>query len=234
MGCLPRSVSSVLLSRGAAGGETRALAALVMPPRWCASLLARIRRASGVSSRAFCRLLLANTTSQSMRPVSSPLAYSLYRPCRLHRPSDDCRKAGVMWRSLVALSRIVTRASLWGPPAGATCRALWVWQNMRRACLRLRAKGIRCSCRTALASERHILTRVVPCRASSMGPTSSIPHGKSMLGEDCSLWLNVSAAGVKGVSGFLAEGSPPSPSECGGMVSEGVRSHPLECLLRFV
>ena len=55
-----------------------------------------------------------------------------------------------------------------------------------------------------------------------MGPTSSIPHGKSMLGEDCSLWLKVSAAGVKGVSGFLAEGSPPSPSECGGMVSEGV------------
>ena len=43
VGCLPRSVARVLLSRGAAGGETRALAALVMPPRWCASLLARIR-----------------------------------------------------------------------------------------------------------------------------------------------------------------------------------------------
>ena len=58
----------------------------------------------------------------------------------------------------------------------------------------------------------------------------SIPHGKSMLGEDCSLfWLKFSAAGVKGVSGFLAEGAPPSPSECGGMVSEGVRSHSLEC-----
>ena len=125
VGCLPRSVSSVLLSRGAAGEETRALAALVMPPRWCASLLARIRRASGVSSRAFCRLLLANTTSQSMRPVNSPLAHSLYRPCRVHRPSDDCRSAGVMWRSLAALSRLVRRASLWGPPAGATCRALW-------------------------------------------------------------------------------------------------------------
>ena len=105
---------------------------------------------------------------------------------------------------------------------------------MRRACLRLRAKGIRCSCRTAFAVERDILAGVVPSRASSMGPTSSIPHGKSMLGEDCSLWLKFSAAGVKGVSGFLAQGSPPSPSECGGMVSEGVRSHPLECLLRFV
>ena len=125
VGCLPRSVASVLLSRGAAGGETRALAALVIPPRWCASLLARIRRASGVSFRAFCRLLPANTTSQSMRPVSSPLAYSLYLPCRLHPPSDDYRRAGVMWKSLVALSRLVTRASLWGPPAGATCRALW-------------------------------------------------------------------------------------------------------------
>ena len=234
VGCLPRSVSCVLLSRGAAGGETRALVALVMPPRWCASLLARIRRASGVSSRAFCRLLPANTTSQSMRPVSSPLAYSLYRPCRLHRPSDDCRRTGVMWRSLVTLSRLVTRASLWGPPAGATCRALWASQKMRRACLRLRAKGIRCSCRTAFAVERDILARVVSSRASSMGPTSSIPHGKSMLGEDCSLWLKVSAAGVDGVSGFLAEGSPHSPSECGGMVSEGVRSHQLECLLRFV
>ena len=66
-----------------------------------------------------------------------------------------------------------------------------------------------------------------------MGPTLSIPHGKSMLGEDCSLWLEGSAAGVEGVSGFLAEGSQPSPSECGGMVSECVRSHPLVCLLRF-
>ena len=105
---------------------------------------------------------------------------------------------------------------------------------MRRACLRLRAKGIRFSCRTACAVEREILARVVPSRASSMGPTFSIPHGKNMLGEDCSLWLNLPAAGVNGVSGFLAEGSPPSPSECGGMVSEGVRPHPLECLLRFV
>ena len=68
----------------------------------------------------------------------------------------------------------------------------------------------------------NILARVVPSRASSMGPISSIPHGKSMLGEDCSLWLKVSAAGVEDVSGFLAEGSPPSPSECGGVVSEGV------------
>ena len=101
---------------------------------------------------------------------------------------------------------------------------------MRRACLRLRAKGIRCSCRIAFAVERDILARVVPSRASSMGPTSSVPHGKSMLGEDCS----ISAAGVEGVPGFLAEDSPLSPSESGGMVSEGVRSHPLECLLRFV
>ena len=32
VGCLLRSVASVLLSRGAAGGEIRALAALMMPP----------------------------------------------------------------------------------------------------------------------------------------------------------------------------------------------------------
>ena len=107
-------------------------------------------------------------------------------------------------------------------------------KKMRRACLRLRAKGIRCFCQTAFAVERNILARVVPSRASSMGPTSSIPHDKSMLSEDCSLWLKFSAAGVEGVSGFLAEGSPRSPSECGGMVSEGVRLHPLECLLKFV
>ena len=104
---------------------------------------------------------------------------------------------------------------------------------MRRACLRLRAKSIRCSCRTSFAVERDILARVVPSKASNMDPTSSIPHGNSILSEDCLLWLKYSAAGVEGVSGFLADGSPPSPSECGAMVSESVRSHPLECVLRF-
>ena len=49
---------------------------------------------------------------------------------------------------------------------------------MRGACLRLRDKAIRCSCRTAFAVERNTMARVVPSRASSMGPTSSIPHGK--------------------------------------------------------
>ena len=77
---------------------------------------------------------------------------------------------------------------------------------MRKPCLRLRAKGIQCSCRPAFTVERDILARVVPSRASSMGPISSIPHGQSMLGEDCSLWLELSAAGVEGVVGFLAEG----------------------------
>ena len=127
VGCLPRSVTSALLSRGAAEGEIRALAALVIPPLSCASLLARIRRASGVPSRAFCRLLPTNTTSQSMRPVSSSLVYSLYRPCRPSAIASIRRllnRAGVMWRSLVALSRLLTRALLWEPSAGATCRAL--------------------------------------------------------------------------------------------------------------
>ena len=67
-----------------------------------------------------------------------------------------------------------------------------------------------------------------------MGPTSSIHHGKTMLGEDSSLWLELSAVGAEGVAGFLAEGSPHNPSECGGMAFGDVRSHPLECLLRFV
>ena len=93
---------------------------------------------------------------------------------------------------------------------------------MRGTCLRLRAKGIRCSRQTAFAFERDILERVVPSKASSMGPTSSIPHGKNLLGEDCSIWWKLSTAGVKGVARFLAEGSPPGPSECGGMISEGV------------
>ena len=140
----------------------------------------------------------------------------------------------------MALSRLVTRASVWGPPGGATCRALWAWQKMRRACLRLRAKGIRCSCRTAFAVERDILARVVPSRASSRAPPLLFPTAKvcsvetvHFVGANFPLqgWRGVS--GVEGVSGFLAEGSTPSPSECGGMVSESVRSHPLECLLRF-
>ena len=104
-GCLLRKVTKVWESPGAAGGETRALAALVMPLRSRASLLALSCRASGVSSRAFCRLSSRKTTSQSVRPASSPQAYSLCRPWRLQRPSDDCRRAGVIWRSLVALSR---------------------------------------------------------------------------------------------------------------------------------
>ena len=62
-------------------------------------------------------------------------------------------------------------------------------------------KGHSISCRTAFAVERDILARVVPSRASSMGPTTFIPHGKSMLGEDCSLWLERSAPGVEGVAG---------------------------------
>ena len=82
--------------------------------------------------------------------------------------------------------------------------------------------------------ERDILARVVPSRASNMGPTSYIPHVKSLLCEDYSFWLELSAAGVEGVAGFLAEGSSRSPSECGGMVSGDARSHPLEYLLRLV
>ena len=58
---------------------------------------------------------------------------------------------------------------------------------MRSSCLRLRAEGIRYSCRTAFAVEKDILATVVPSRASSMESTFSIPHGKSLLGEDCSL-----------------------------------------------
>ena len=101
---------------------------------------------------------------------------------------------------------------------------------MRRACLRLWAKGIQCSCRIAFAMERDILAKVVPFRASSMGPTSSVPHGKSMLGEDCPLWLEVSAAVVEGVAGFLAEGSSPVHRNA-GVWSLGVldRTHSNVC-----
>ena len=67
-----------------------------------------------------------------------------------------------------------------------------------------------------------------------MGPTSSIPRGKSLVFEDFWLWLELSAPGVEGVTGFFAEGLPLSPSECEGMGSGVVRSHPLEYLLRLV
>ena len=63
--------------------------------------------------------------------------------------------------------------------------------------------------------------------ASSMGPTFSIPHVKSLLCENRSLWLELSTAGVEGVAWFLAVGPPLSTSECGGMVFRGVISHPL-------
>ena len=64
--------------------------------------------------------------------------------------------------------------------------------------------------------------------ASSMGPTFSILHVKSLLFcENRLLWLELSTAGVEGVAWFLAEGPPLNTSECGGMVFRGVISHPL-------
>ena len=85
-----------------------------------------------------------------------------------------------------------------------------------------------------LLPRRDILAKVFPSRAPSMGFAPSIPHGKRLLGEDCLLWLKLCAAGVEGVTGFLAKGSPPSLSACAGMVSEGAQTHTLECRLRFV
>ena len=85
---------------------------------------------------------------------------------------------------------------------------------MRSACPRLQAKGTRCSCQTAFTVERDTLTRVGTSRPSSMGPTSSIPHGKRLYCEDCSHWLELSAAGVDGVAGLFAGGPLRSPSEC--------------------
>ena len=76
VGCSLRIVASVLLSLGAAGGEIKMPAALVMPPLSCTSLLADIRQASGVPSRPFYRLLPTNTTSQSMRSAGFSLVYS--------------------------------------------------------------------------------------------------------------------------------------------------------------
>ena len=48
-----------------------------------------------------------------------------------------------------------------------------------------------------------------------MGFAPSILHGKRLLGEDCLLWLKLCVAGVEGVTGSLAKGSPPSLSACG-------------------
>ena len=94
---------------------------------------------------------------------------------------------------------------------------------MCAACLRLRTEEVvRCSCRTTFGGDGDILARVFPCRVSSMGPMSSIPHGGSLLYDDCSLWFELSAAGDEGVAGYLAEDSPPNAFEYGGMVSEGV------------
>ena len=78
-------------------------------------------------------------------------------------------------------------------------------------CLRLRAKGVRCSCQIAFAVERDDFARVVRSRASSMSPMSSIPYYSSLLCGDCFRWVVLSAAEVESVSGYLARGSPPNP-----------------------
>ena len=99
---------------------------------------------------------------------------------------------------------------------------------MRSACLRLRAKGVWGSGRTAFSVERYILGgNGCSVTAPSMGPTFSILHVKSLLCESRLLWLELSTAGVEGMAWFLAEGPPPNTSECGGMVFRGVISHPL-------
>ena len=105
---------------------------------------------------------------------------------------------------------------------------------MRNKCLRLRAKDVWCSGRTVFCRGEILSGKGCSVKASSMGPTSPIPHVKSLLCEDCSLWLELSAAEVEGVAGFLTEGPPPNTSECGGMAFRGVLSHPLECLLRLM
>ena len=79
---------------------------------------------------------------------------------------------------------------------------------MRRPCLRLQAKGVRCSCR-AFAVEGDVLARVVPSTASSMGLTSSILHGKSILDGDCSLWLEFPLQGSRACLGFSQRARHP-------------------------
>ena len=138
-----------------------------------------------------------------------------------------------MWRSLVALSRLVTRASLWGPPGGLPLEHC----KSDRKCV---VHASCCEQRTSGAAVEPLLPgRETPWqglfRLGHLAWVSlQIPHGKSLLCEDCSLWLELSAAGVGGVAGFLAESSLPSPSECWCIVSSAVRLHPLEWLLRLV
>ena len=60
--------------------------------------------------------------------------------------------------------------------------------------------------------------------ASSMGPTFSIPHVKSLLCENRSLWLEISTAGVEGVAWFLAV---TQYFRMRSMVFRVVISHPL-------
>ena len=98
---------------------------------------------------------------------------------------------------------------------------------MRSACLRLRAKGVWGSGRTAFFRGEIHPGNGCSVPASSMGPTFSILHVKSLLCENRLLWLELSTAGVEGVAWLLAEGPPPNTSECGGMVFRGVIPHPL-------
>lgn len=85
------------------------LVALVILLHSCASVVALVRQVSAVSSpRKDCNWP-AYATIHSIRLPSSPLTNSLYPPCLLHQPSDDCNRARDVWRSSVVRSRLRTK-----------------------------------------------------------------------------------------------------------------------------
>ena len=97
---------------------------------------------------------------------------------------------------------------------------------MRSACLRLRAKGVWGSGRTAFSVERYILAMVVPSRHLAWVPNFLFSTSKACSVKTVCFGWNFPLQGSRACLGF-AEGPPPNTSECGGMVFRGVISHPL-------
>ena len=95
---------------------------------------------------------------------------------------------------------------------------------MRSACLRLRAKGVWGSGRTAFSVERCILAMVVPSRHLAWVPHFLFPTSKACYVKTVRFGWNFPLQGSRAWRGFSQS---PNTSECGSMVFRVVISHPL-------
>lgn len=110
-GCILCNTVSVWWLRGAATGDTSALAALLIFPRWsphwCSSSTPSLLRDSSVSSPPPPPLNLVTCgASHSARLLNLRTQYWSYLTCVLTLPSDRCKRAGGTWRNISARARL--------------------------------------------------------------------------------------------------------------------------------